>query len=54
MSLEAARGFDVVLAGREAMLIPQMNCDRQNRQKAWRFQSFTDDIKQFCQIGPNS
>lgn len=34
ISLEAARGFDDVRAGREAILIPQMNCDRQNRQEA--------------------
>jgi hypothetical protein len=38
ISLEAARGFDVFRAGREAMSIPQMICDRQNRQRARRFQ----------------
>jgi hypothetical protein len=38
ISLEAARGFDVFPAGREAMSIPQMICDRQNRREARRFQ----------------
>ncbi|MBY5407838.1 hypothetical protein HFO98_04990 [Rhizobium leguminosarum] len=38
ISLEAPRGFDVFPAGREAMLIPQMICDRQNRKEARRFQ----------------
>ncbi|TDW35804.1 hypothetical protein EV128_102349 [Rhizobium azibense] len=54
ISLEAARGFDAVRAGREAILIPQMIAIDKTGKWLGRFQLLTGACKQFYPAGPDA